>query len=80
MTMVAYKTATVIHFYFGADLISVISVQAFFTEINLYQNFSSGLTDAAACSKSSGSLSRYRNFLRTETANFCFTENCTLPK
>ena len=26
-----YKKNTVIHFYFGADLISVISVQAFFT-------------------------------------------------
>ena len=27
-----------------------------------------------------GSLSRYQNFLRTETTNFRFTENCTLPK
>ena len=31
--------ATVIHFYFGADLISVISVQAFFTEIKSLPKF-----------------------------------------
>ena len=30
---------TVIHFYFGADLISVISVQAFFTEIKSLPKF-----------------------------------------
>ena len=30
---------TVIHFYFGADLISVISVQAFFTEIKSLLKF-----------------------------------------
>ena len=42
------KSCTVIHFYFGADLISVISVEAFF-KLNLHLNFSSGLTDAAGC-------------------------------
>ena len=42
-------------------------------KLNLHLNFYSGLTD-------SGPLSRYRNVLRTETANFRFTENCTLPK
>ena len=52
----------------------------FLPELNLYLNFSSGLTDAAACLLTSGSHSRYRFFLRTETANFRFTENCTLPK
>ena len=31
--------ASVIHFYFGADLISVISVQAFFTEIKSLPKF-----------------------------------------
>ena len=71
---------TVIHFYFGGDLISVISVQAFLPKSNLYLNFSSGLTDATACTKLPGSLSRYRNVLRTETAKFCFAENCTQPK
>ena len=71
---------TVIHFYFGADLILVISIQAFLPKLNLYLNCNSGLTDAAACSKLSGSLSRYRNFLCTETANFRLTENCTLSK
>ena len=30
---------TVIHFHFGANLISVISVQAFFTEIKSLPNF-----------------------------------------
>ena len=30
---------TVIHFYFGADLISVISVQACFTEIKSLPKF-----------------------------------------
>ena len=33
------KDGTVIHFYFGADLISVISVQAFFTEIKSLPKF-----------------------------------------
>ena len=64
---------TVIHFYFGADLSSVISVQALLRKLNLYLNFYSGLRD-------SGPLSRYRNFLRTKTAKFRFTKNCTLPK
>ena len=32
-------TNTAIHFYFGADLISVISVQAFFTEIKSLPKF-----------------------------------------
>ena len=71
------RNHTVIHFYFGADLISVISVQAFFTEIKSLPKF---LLRVDGCSCLSGSLSRYRNFLRTETANFRFTENCTLPK
>ena len=52
----------------------------FLPKLNLYPNFSSGLADAAVCSKLLGSLLCYRNFLRTETANFGFTENCTLPK
>ena len=43
----------VIHFHSGADLISVILVQAFLLKLKLYLNFSSGLTDAAACSNSS---------------------------
>ena len=42
---------------------------------SFYLNFRSVLTDAAACSKLPGSLSCYRNFLRTELANFCSTEN-----
>ena len=33
------KATTVIQFYFGADLISVISVQAFFTEIKSLPKF-----------------------------------------
>ena len=37
-------------------------------------------TDLPDCSKLSGAPSRYRYFLRTKTANFCLTENCTLPK
>ena len=58
---------TVIHVYFGDDLISVISVQAFFfTKLNLNLNFSSGLTEAAACSKLSGSS--------------CATELFSIPK
>ena len=48
--------------------------------LNLYLSFSSGLTNAAACSKLSGFLSHCGNFLRTEMANFRFTKNCTLPK
>ena len=64
---------TVIHFYFGADL---ISVQAFLPKLNLYLNFAT-----AGCSGASQPMTnRHRNFLRTETANFRFTENCTLPK
>ena len=42
---------TVIHFYFGADLISVISVQAFLPKLNLYLNFYSGLTDSGPLSQ-----------------------------
>ena len=38
----------------------------FLLKLNIFLNFSSGLTDAAACSKSSGTLSRYRNFLRAK--------------
>ena len=34
-----YCRDIVIHFYFGADLISVISVQAFFTEIKSLPKF-----------------------------------------
>ena len=33
------RLCTVIHFYFGADLISVILVQAFFTEIKSLPKF-----------------------------------------
>ena len=71
---------TVIHFYFGADLILVIRYKHFLPKLNLYLNFSLALMDSAACSKSSGSLLRFRNFLRNETANFRFTKNCTLLK
>ena len=61
---------------FGARIFHL----TFYFKLNHYLNFSSGLADAAACSKLSGSLSCYRNFLHAETANFRFTKNCTLPK
>ena len=39
---------TVIHFYFGADLILVISVHAFFPKLNLHVNFAT-----AGCGRTS---------------------------
>ena len=40
LTLIAHSnTYTVIHFYFGADSILVISVQAFFTEIKALPKF-----------------------------------------
>ena len=73
--------AAIIHFYFGGDLnFGNFGTSIFLPELNLYLNFSSGFTDAAACSKLSGSLSRYRIFLCTEPVNFPFIEICTLPK
>ena len=46
----------------------------FLPKFNLYLTFCSGLTDAAACSKFSGSLSGYWNFLHTERTNFRSTD------
>ena len=66
-TEAVFMHVTVIHFYFGANLVSVFLVQEFFTETKSLPKFSSGLPDAAACSKWSGSplalskFSPYRN-------------------
>ena len=68
---------SVVHFYVGADS---FRFKHFLPKLNLHLNFSSGLRDVAVCIKLSAFLSYYRNFLRNETANFRFTENCTLPK
>ena len=65
--------STVIHFYFGADLISVISVQAFFTEIKSLPKFLlrvDGFWTPLALPKFSpyrnGEFSLYRKLYATE--------------